>query len=147
MAGSVRYEERCLQQLARVLEFMLCEIPGRLTPVQELCEKASELTGGALKLVFQSCAKKIGQRAGQDILAIMDSAMDARLPPSCQVFLRELGSILGAFDADEQVEALESLSKRVSAELSELRQGKADRCRSYEVLGVCAGCALAILLL
>ena len=77
MAGSVRYEERCLQQLSRVLELMLCEIPGRLTPVQALCEKASELAGGALKQVFQSCAQQISQRTGQDVRAIMESAMDA----------------------------------------------------------------------
>ena len=104
MARSVRREERCLRELSAVLEQLLCEVSGRRTPVPELFEIAQDCAAGALKSVFQSCARG-------------------------------------------QLQCLQALRGRVDDALNELRRGKADRCRSYEVLGVCAGCALAIILL
>ena len=70
-----------------------------------------------------------------------------QLPVSCVCHLRELGAVLGQYDAEEQIRALQALLDRVDVSIAQLRQGRADRCRSYEVLGVCAGCALAIILL
>ena len=150
MAGSVRHEERCLRQLAGVTELMLCEIQGRCTPVLELCEKAAEQTSGALKRVFSLCSEQIRTGAAADVRTIMEQALDEQeeqLPHTCILLLRELGAVLGAYETGEQAEALQALSRRIGAALETLRQGKADRCRTYEVLCVCAGCAVAIILL
>ena len=150
LAHSVRREVRFLQQLAGVLELMRCEIPGRMAPVQELFTRAQACTSGELREVFSFCSQQIRSMSEPDIACVMDCALDEhaeRLPPSCMELLRELGEKLGAYDLQEQVEALQALSARAEAALASLRQGRADRCRSYEVLGVCAGCALAIILL
>ena len=150
MAHSVRHEERCLEQLTRVLEMMLCEIPGRLSSVQELFVRAQECVSGVLKAFFQFCAQQTLAQSEPEISCIMDLALDRyeeRLPTPCIVLLRQMGQVLGAYDAQEQVEVLSALSERAASALTNLRAGKADRCRSYEVLGVCAGCALAIILL
>ena len=150
MARSVRREERCLRELSAVLEQMLCEVSGRLTPVPELFEIAQDCAAGALKSVFQSCARGIAAQNRPNVASVMDDALDRyeeKLSPVCIGFLSELGRVLGAFDAGEQLQCLQALRGRVDDALNELRRGKADRCRSYEVLGVCAGCALAIILL
>ncbi len=150
MARSVRREERCLVQLSRVLDLMLCEIPGRLTPVQELFVSAQTCATGGIRAVFQSCAKQLEAQMQPNIASVMECALDQneeRLSPICIGSLQELGQVLGAYDAEEQVQSLRALSGRIGSALTALREGKADRCRSYEVLGVCAGCALAILLL
>ncbi len=150
MAFSVRHEERCLAQLAQALELMKCEIPGRLTPVGELFGRCETCASGVMRGVFRHCARRIEDQTAPDVTGVMESALDEyeeKLPSSCLVLLTELGEVLGAYEATEQVEALQALSGRAEAALTALREGKADRCRSYEVLGVCAGCALAILLL
>ena len=150
MAHSVRREVQYLQQLFRVLEGMMCEIPGRMATVEELFSQAETCSTGALRDVFHSCMQQIRSWAEPDVVSIMGCALDEygeRLSPDCAALLRELGQQLGAYDLQEQLRALEALSVRTEAALTSLRQGRADRCRSYEVLGVCAGCALAIILL
>lgn len=150
MAQSVRYEERCLQQLLRVLELMCCEIRSRLSPALELSTQAEQMCTGVMRAVFHDLSRFIAAQEESDTEKIISGVLKAhahRLPLSCERFLLELGQILGAYDTDVQIGALEGLAGRVSAALSELRRGKADRCRSYEVLAVCAGCALAIILL
>ena len=136
MSLSVRAEDRDLRQLQRVLEYMLCEIQGSLTPAQQLCERAGDLCRGQLRQLMQDCAAGIGAQEAADVGQIMEVC-----------HLRVLCEILGKYDREEQSRAMENLIDRVADSIAQLQQGKADRCRSYEVLGVCAGCALAIILL
>lgn len=150
MARAVRIEERYLSQLAKVLEMMAWEIESRLTAAAPLCDLAALQCSGALSDVFSALAKCFGEQDAADAGHMMDAVLlrfGGSLPASCHYRLRELGSILGAYEADEQVQALNSLRSRIERSLEELREGRPQRCRSYEVMGVCAGCALAILLL
>ena len=150
MAHSVKMEEANLRQILKVMELMRCEIQSRLTPTKELCEMASGICRGALREVFQATAQRIELQSDGDVGEIMEAVLirhGQSLPISCICRLRELGGVLGAYEAEAQTKALEALSGRVSASVEEIRQGRAERCRSYEVMGVCAGCALAIILL
>lgn len=143
-------EEANLRQVLRVLELMRCEIQSRLTPTKELCEMAGGICKGTLQDVFLAAAQRIALQTDTDAGEIMEAVLvryGHLLPISCICRLRELGNILGAYEMQEQTQALEALSCRVGASIEELRQGRAERCRSYEVMGVCAGCALAIILL
>ena len=147
---SVRAEDRDLRQLQRVLEYMLCEIQGSLMPAQQRCERARTVCRGQLKQLLEDFAAGLQLQQAADVGQIMEEALirQARyLPVSCVCHLRELGEILGRYDAREQTRAMQALIVRVDDSIARLQEGKADRCRSYEVLGVCAGCALAILLL
>ena len=150
MAQSVRAEDRELRQLKRVLELMLCEIQGSLTPAQELCERAQAICKGQLRQLLADYAAGLSAHRAAEAGQIMEAALVRQtraLPVSCICHLRELGEILGRYDCNEQTRAMQALIARVDDSIARLREGKADRCRSYEVLGVCAGCALAILLL
>lgn len=143
-------EEVNLRQILKVMELMQCEIQSRLTPTKELCEMAAGICRGGLRDVFQATAQRIELQTDGNVGEIMEAVLiryGNLLPISCICRLRELGGILGAYEVQEQTQALEALSGRVSVSIEELRQGRAERCRSYEVMGVCAGCALAIILL
>lgn len=129
---------------------MAWEIESRLTSTAPLCDMAALQCTGSLSEVFSALAKSFAEQDAEDVGHIMDAVLlrfGSNLPMSCHYRLRELGSILGAYEADEQVKALNGLCARINRSLEELREGRTQRCRSYEVMGVCAGCALAILLL
>ena len=129
---------------------MRCEIGSSLTPAAQLCELAAGICKGALRDVFLAAAQRMALQEDADVGAVMEAVLlcfGSRLPISCICRLRELGSILGAYEAQEQLQALEALIGRVNGSVDELRSGAAERCRSFEVMGVCAGCALAIILL
>lgn len=150
MALGVRREEQDLRQVVRVLELMAAEIHSRLTPTGELCELAAELCHGPLRDVFRAAAQRIALGEEADVGDIMESVLvvhGERLSLSCILRLRELGSVLGVYEAQEQIRALEALRVRVNGSVEELHRGRRERCRSMEVMGVCAGCALTILLL
>ncbi len=129
---------------------MLCEIQGSLTPACELCERAQSVCRGQFRALLEDFTAGLRAQRASDVGQIMEGVLlrQARyLPVSCVCHLRELGEILGRYDCGEQTRALQALIARVDDSVARLQEGKADRCRSYEVLGVCAGCALAILLL
>lgn len=129
---------------------MLCEIQGSLTPARELCKRAQAICRGQLRLLLADYAAGLQAQQAADAGQIMEAALIRQtqaLPVSCVCHLRELGEILGRYDCAEQTRAMQALIARVEDSIARLQEGKADRCRSYEVLGVCAGCALAILLL
>ena len=61
--------------------------------------------------------------------------------------VRNLAFSLGKFDLGGQVRAIELAQERLRAELAEVQAGSRARCRSYETIGICAGLALAVILL
>ena len=56
-----------------------------------------------------------------------------------------MGSSLGRFDLEGQLQGLESVRIYCREQLDELSKDRDVRLRSYQTLGLCAGAALAIL--
>ena len=78
----------------------------------------------------------------------MNAAVSAsHLALPTKQFLRDLGRSLGRFDLDGQLREIEFLKENVSSAFSKLTTEQDARLRSYQTLGLCAGAALAILLL
>ena len=61
--------------------------------------------------------------------------------------LNALGATLGRFDLPGQLRGLENAIRSAGETLRTIRDGAADRRRSWQPLGLCAGAALAILFL
>ena len=54
---------------------------------------------------------------------------------------------MGRFDAAGQARSVALAADRLRLMLAELEAGKRARCRSYRTIGICAGLALAVILL
>jgi len=54
---------------------------------------------------------------------------------------------LGRFDLPGQLEGIQAVRKRCEESLESIRKNRNERLRSYQTLGVCAGAALAIILI
>ena len=61
--------------------------------------------------------------------------------------LRNLGISLGRFDLPGQLQGIHTARGECQSALDRLCSNRDNRLRSYETLGLCAGAALAILLL
>lgn len=147
-AQAVRCEMRLLRQLQRAIELMQCEIGSKLTPVPELCELVSNALSGPMRQYFAAFAQRLRLQQELSVHAAFGCVLaGGALPQSVLQLLLELGSVLGCYDAHEQLQLLDGLLQRLKQALQQLQQGSAARCRSYQVMGVCAGCALAILLI
>ena len=69
------------------------------------------------------------------------------IPDSLREELKLMGKTLGRFDLDGQLRGLESVKDDCIRALEKLSDNRDVRLRSYETLGLCAGAALAILLI
>ena len=149
MAMYDRREMSQLQQLILAAEYMICELNFRGATLPELCSGVSKRCKGSVADIFGYLAKELDSQISPDVMCCMRHAME-RCPEfrgSVPEALTELGSTLGLFDLPGQVRSLESLLERCRSRSAQLEQNRYQRLRGYQTLGLCAGAALAILLL
>ncbi len=149
LAAAYRRQERLLAELQRILEFMHSELECRMTSLPELCVLAAGQAVGSLKKVLLQLSAELDSQISPDVACCMEAAISRTpmLPPQVTDLLRRLGRSLGQFDLDGQLRQLKGVQKQCAICMEELRSHRDERVKSYEVLGVCAGIALAILLI
>lgn len=149
IAANYRREEKSLQQLSQILEFMECELQYRMTSLPELCRQAGctykQIPGG----VFRDLAAELESQISPDVACCMAAVLGKHknLPPITRRMLEQLGISIGKFDISGQVKGFISVNEACKRNLHALSEGRDARLRSYQTLGLCAGAALAILLI
>ena len=147
MAAVQRREERMLESLCHLLEYMECELRYHLTPLPVLCAATAEQASGALKELFLILTQELENQISPDAGSCMHAALSRSrsLPQQVAQCLEELGKTLGMFDIDGQLKGLAASQQACQRRLQLLRQNKENRLRSYQTLGLCAGAAIVIL--
>lgn len=148
LARNQKRELTALGDFARLLDALEGELQTRLTPLPELCLKASRWTP-TYRQVLEDYSRALDSQIAPDPEICLEYALKLRpeLPSLGAKYLRLLGATLGRFDLPGQLLQLEGLRRACSREYSALESAQEARLRSYPVLGLCAGVALAILLL
>ena len=144
-----RYQEKGLRKLISLLDFMACELQYRMTPLPELCALASKEAGSELGKVFDTLARELEASASADVSDAMDTALRAcpQLPGKVRDNLCAMGNSMGRFDLAGQLSALEAVRAGCRRDLDRFSVNRELRLRNYQTLGLCAGAALAILLI
>lgn len=149
MAAAHRREESALRQLIQVLDHMGCELQYRLTALPELCCSAAQDVGGCVGQVLIKLTGELEAQIAPDAASCMRAAVDktGKLPPSIRKNLLMLGTSLGRYDLQGQMKGIDGVRVQCRTDLEALTANREVRLRSYQTLGLCAGCALAILFL
>ena len=149
VAAGKRREEKLLYHLLRILEIMEAELQYRLTPLPELCRMAIGETRGALRNVFLNLHRELCMQKLPDAGSCMSAAVGkcGELPHRIRSILSQLGYSLGRYDLDGQLQGIRAVYRRSEAALESIRKNREERLRSYQTLGICAGAALAIILI
>ena len=147
MAAAYKREEWALRSLIGALEYMACELQFRLTPLPQLCRQAGQECRGPVGMVLQDLARELENQISPDAPSCMYAAIShvPNLPAEAEKALRLLGGSLGRFDLEGQMRGLEQVRSHCRQALEGLTNGREQRVRGYQTLGVCAGAALAIL--
>ena len=149
LAAAHHREEAALEQLIAVLDYMACELRFRMTPLPELFHQAGRERKGIIGHFFRKLGNMLGAgrfRAPGECICILLQEFP-ELPGQAGQQLRVMGESLGRFDLDGQLAGIESLRSSSRAALESLRKDKVTRLRSYQTLSLCAGAALAVLLI
>ena len=149
IAAGKRREEQLLYQLIGILQFLEADLQYRLTPLPELCRLAAGETRGILRTVFLNLYRELKWQKLPDAGSCMYAAIQrsGEIPPKVRRLLVQLGHTLGRFDLSGQLQGIQSVRKRSEETLDTIRKNRDERLRSYQTLGICAGAALAIILI
>ena len=149
LAVQQKREEAMLNQLSRIIDEMLWELPFQLTPLPELIRHTAGKNSGIIGTVFLNLAEQLDRQVLPDVLSCMEAGLqDSILSfPRLRKMLLLLGQSLGRFDLSGQLKGLSSVRERCGQELRELQADRDTRLRSYRILSLCAGAALVILLI
>jgi len=149
IAAGKRREERLLLQLMGILQFMEADLKYRLTPLPELCKTAAGETKGLLRIVFMNLYRELSWQKLPDAGSCMYAAIQrsGEIPKKVRRLLVQLGHTLGRFDLPGQLDGIHAVRMRCEEALAVIRKNRDERLRSYQTLGVCAGAALAVILI
>ena len=149
IAAAQRREERALHQLVNILDFMECELQYRLTPLPELCWLCAKEFPQMPGKIFAELATEMEQQVLPDVTYCMTSVLDRvkDIPPITRKEFALLGRSVGKFDLIGQLKGLDGVRQDCCRNLEQLAYNRDNRLRSYQTLGLCAGAALAILLI
>ena len=147
MALQYKREEAALMQLIRGLEFMICELEYRMTPLPELCQKVAQFSDGIVGKAFGAIASELEAGFAPDAEGCVRTALDSlnQMPKLCGQAMLQMGLSLGKFDAQGQRASLFQVQEECRERLRQLGEDRTNRLRCYRTLGLCAGAALAIL--
>lgn len=148
IAASHKKEVKTLRQLISALDYMQCELEYRMPALPELCRQAAQMLSGPLKSLFIKLALEMDNQIAPNVEKCMFAALEKScdIPRHTKRLLQELGSLLGCFDITGQIKGLETIRTESSKILNECSKNQDVRMRSYQTLGICAGAAIAILL-
>ena len=149
LSAEHRREEKSLRKLIALLDFMACELQYRMTPLPELCTAAAGEVSGPLRQVFLKLSEILEASVSEDVAGAMDDALQSagELPVKTRDNLLVLGRSMGRFDLTGQLSALESVRAGCRRDLEGFTANRDIRLRNYQTLGLCAGAAMAIILI
>lgn len=145
---NLKREIRALHDLIGILNYMECELSFKLTPLPQLCRNCVGF-GQSLDNLFLTLADELESQIAPDVSTCMNASI---AKCGCQSallmsFLTELGHSFGKFDLQGQLTGIKTVRQSCAKQLEVLECGKVLRIRNYQTLGICAGAALAIILL
>lgn len=148
IAFASRKEVHLLQNMVRAITYMENELQYSLMPLPELCRQAGKDTSGTIREVLLNLAREMDWQSAPDAYSCMCEALakSHRLSAKVHQFFLLLGGSMGRFDLPGQLRELEAIRISCEQEILTLTNNQDIRLRSYQTLGICAGAALAILL-
>lgn len=151
LAYAVRQRCTMIGQLIIALQLMKSELATHGTPLPETFGMIAAATSGSVAAYFSSAAKNMNSKhwlSPMDGLGMAENQLKELQPedPVGQI-LHDLSSGLGKFNLENHLESIESALVRLNLIYHNAEQEKIARCRTYKTLGLCAGIALAIILI
>ena len=148
LAAGHRHQERSLQRILRILDYMASELHFHATPLPQLCANAAKLYNHPEALVFSRLAESLEAQESAEAASCMEEVLkEIQLPPQAREILRQVGETLGRFDLEGQLKGLEEGRQLCSRHLKAMGENRDIRLRNYQTLSLCTGAALAILLI
>lgn len=140
---------RQLEQLTGAVEMLQCEINYTRLPLPELYAEVAERQTGAVAQFFRVMSAQLtcGLPRTKAAQCAMQQTAGLLLTNDARMALLELCETLGRYDVDGENRILRLSAQRIRSAQERCEGEKRQMARSCTALAVCAGIALAILML
>lgn len=146
LASAHRREMRMLRCLLHGLQEMVWELKFRMTALPELCRIGADAAGGPVREILGELSDRLSRNEVVDIAGSLNQILTCHeLPGRVRRNIRQLGSSLGRFDLEGQLQGLELVKRQCREDLRQLESGGPQRIRNYQTIALCTAAALAIL--
>lgn len=137
------------KDLIWILDFMQRQLQCHLTPLPLLCRLVYKENKCKISEVFLNLADILDSQTSNSVLDSMNMSIEmvGIQPDRVKNVLLKIGKILGKFDIDGQIKGIETVKEECIAILKSLSEHQRERSRSIKTIGICAGVAIAILLI
>lgn len=138
-----------LEQMLVALDYMQMELQYQKTPLPALCRRTAEHISGKISRVLLSFAQELDKQVSPDPAICMEATLERYCENWVEMkpLLIHLGKVLGKFDLEGQKKGIAAVHSEAKVKFDTLSINKDSRVRGYQTLGLCAGAAVAILLL
>lgn len=149
IVGNTMKEIYAVRNFISALDYMICDLKYRSTPLPTLCRDASKATNGIVSRIFLLLAHELESSISADVRGCISTVLShsKELPEKTSKLFYDFGQRMGLFDLDGQVQMLDTLRKESVRVLTACEEGHVVRSRSCKTIGVCAGAAIVILLI
>lgn len=141
---------RDLKGLIAGLEAMKRALSASMEPLSQMLRAAAQSVQGRPKEFFQFCQQGASCPGEDGFAAVWAAALEAvplRLEEQDLLELKPLEGVLGRFDGDSQLAALDRTAAQLAVRLEEAEEQRRRLGKVYGALGVTSGLFLAILLI
>ena len=151
IASSLKRRCKVIGQLLTALGVMINEIGCCGTPLPQVFALMAVSADGPVARVFSAVARTMDKQRWTTPLTAVTQALEAEPllgnDKELSEVLRQLSAELGKYDRPSQLKALEQAKGRLEMLLQSAGQECRLKSKTYEVLGICAGLSVAILLI
>ncbi|MGN0372988.1 MAG: stage III sporulation protein AB [Enterocloster sp.] len=153
---SWQWKERLklLESLRLMIYFLKGEITYSRAPLEEALERVGRRQCGALGILFEKAAERIGKKEGENFRQIWEEEVRRAFEQGLSGILTEedegqlssLGESLGYLDVEMQERALLLYLEQLDLTISYLREHLREKCRLYASLGTAGGMFLVLIM-
>ena len=146
LSADVKRCRKLYEEMLHVLGYMKTEIEFRLTPLHVICKALAQQCSQPLSQIFEELyggEQLLTERNMEVLLEKYENILPGALKRQLKVLFLELGKQ----DVCAQLSAIELCRQGITVELEKLQTDGKERSRSYRIIGVCAGLAVAVILI
>ena len=148
IAFNHKKEVALLKSLIETISFIKSDLQYKCTPLPDLCRLAATFSKGSISNYFSVLSDELYAQICPETKSCCLNALSRikDMPDSVIRILLLLSDTLGMFDLNGQLNGLDQAINQANQLLDKLTFDQDRRLRSYQTLALCAGAALAILL-
>lgn len=149
MAAEHRRTEKTLKQLLSAIDYIGNELQYRMSTLPDIFRQVATLYQGVIGKFFKLLTIEMEKQVLPNMICCVDAVIPqiTDMPKPVKECLVLLGRSLGQFDVDGQLKDLSNVREECSTRLMKFTDNQEVRLRSYQTLALCAGAAVAILLM